>query len=165
MNAYTGLETLEKTGELRRYVSDNNATAINEFLDPYIPSFLSRAVVIFNDTTNLTTKPSLIDVNDSISVSYFLAGDFDDYKPRDVRIYIWGYEKKYTTTTTTIPGCTGTNVCDCGQYETQEDCMLGGDICAPLFCCQWLKNACQVNPCSQIETEASCNKCTGCSWE
>ena len=91
MKAYKGLETLERTGELRRYVTDNNATVINESLDPYIPSFLNRAVVIFNDTTNLTTKPSLSDINDSISVSYFLAGDFDDYKPRDVRVYMWGY--------------------------------------------------------------------------
>jgi len=91
MKAYTGLEALERTGELRRHVADNNATAINESLDPYIPSFLSRAVVISNDTTNLTTKPSLNDVNESISVSYFLAGDFDDYKPRDVRVYMWGY--------------------------------------------------------------------------
>jgi hypothetical protein len=91
MNAYRGLETLEQTGELRRYVANNNATAINESLSPYIPSFLSRAVVIFNDTTNITTKPSLTGVNDSISVSYFLAGDFDDYKPREVTVYIWGY--------------------------------------------------------------------------
>jgi len=91
MKAYNGLETLERTGELRRYVADNNATAVNESLDPYIPSFLSRSVAIFNGTSNLTTKPSLTDVNDSISVSYFLAGDFDDYNPRDVRVYMWGY--------------------------------------------------------------------------
>jgi hypothetical protein len=91
MNAYTGLETLEKTGELRRYVADSNATAINESLNSYIPKFLGRAVVIFNDTANLTAKPSLNNVNDSISVSYFLAGDFDDYKPREVTVYIWGY--------------------------------------------------------------------------
>jgi len=91
MNAYTGLEALEQTGELRRYVADNNATAIDDSLGPYIPNFLNRTVVIFNETTNLTTKPSLSDINNSISVSYFLAGDFDDYKPRDVRVYMWGY--------------------------------------------------------------------------
>ena len=91
LKAYEGLRVLEKTGELRRYVNDNNATAINESLDPYIPGSLSRAVVIYNDTTNLTTKPSFSTINESISVSYFLAGDFDDYKPRNVRIYIWGY--------------------------------------------------------------------------
>jgi len=91
MKAYNGLETLERTGELRRYITDNNATAINESLGPYIPNFLSRAVVIFNETTNLTTKPSLSNISDSISVSYFLAGDFDDYNPKDVRVYMWGH--------------------------------------------------------------------------
>jgi len=91
LKVYEGLKVIEKTGELRRYVADNNATAINESLDLYIPSFLSRAVVIYNDTTNLTTKPSLSSINESISVSYFLAGDFDDYKARDVRVYMWGY--------------------------------------------------------------------------
>jgi len=91
MNAYRGLETLERTGELRRYIAGNNATAINGSLNPYIPNFLSRAVVIFNDTTNLTTKPSLSNINNSVSVNYFLAGDFDDYKPREVTVYIWGY--------------------------------------------------------------------------
>jgi hypothetical protein len=91
IKAYNGLKTLDQTGELRRYVADDNATAINESLNPYIPSFLSRAVAIFNTTTNITTKPSLTFVNDSISVSYFLAGDFDEYKPREVTVYMWGY--------------------------------------------------------------------------
>jgi len=90
--AYDGLKTLEETGELRKDVDNNNTTAINESLNPYIPSFLSRAVVIFNDTSNLTTKPSLANISESISVSYFLAGDIDDYKPRDVRVYIWGFD-------------------------------------------------------------------------
>lgn len=92
LKAYNGLKSLEKTSELRRYVSNDNATAINESLDPFIPSFLSRAVVIFNDTSNITEKPSFTNIDDSISVSYFLAGDVDDYKPRDVRIYMWGFD-------------------------------------------------------------------------
>ena len=89
---YNGLKTLEETGELREHTTNNNATAINESLKPFISSFLSRAVVIFNDTSNLTTKPDLTNISESISVSYFLAGDIDDYKPRDVRVYIWGFD-------------------------------------------------------------------------
>ena len=91
MKAYNGIDALEKTGELRRYVIDNNITVINESLNPFIPGFISREVVIFNETTNLTAKPSIFNLNDSVSVSYFLAGDFDDYKPREVRVYMWGY--------------------------------------------------------------------------
>lgn len=88
---YNELEILEKTGELRGYSINNNITAINVSLNPFIPSFIGRTVVIFNETTNLTAKPSLSNINDSISVSYFLAGDFDDYKPREIRVYVWGY--------------------------------------------------------------------------
>ena len=91
LKAYNGVMAIEKTGELRKYVVDNNATAINESLNPYIPNSISRAVVIFNDTVNLTTEPSLSNLNESISVSYFLSGDFDNYKPREVRVYMWGY--------------------------------------------------------------------------
>lgn len=91
MKTYKGLQVLEQTGLLRKYVKDNNITAINESLEPYILGYITRAVVIFNDTTNLTVKPSLSSVNDSISVSYFLAGDFDDYNPREVTVYMWGY--------------------------------------------------------------------------
>lgn len=91
MKVYNGLEALERNGELRRYVNDNNITAINVSLNSFLPGFISRTVVIFNETTNLTAKPSLVNLNDSISVSYLLAGDFDDYKPREVRVYMWGY--------------------------------------------------------------------------
>ena len=92
LKAYNGLKALEKTSELRRHTSNNNATAINESLNPFIPGFLSRAVVIFNDTSNLTAKPSLTGMSESISVSYFLSGDIDDYRPRDVRVYMWGFD-------------------------------------------------------------------------
>jgi len=92
LKAYNGLKALEKTGELRNHAINSNATAINESLNPYIPSFLTRAVVIFNDTLNLTTKPTLDNITESISVTYFLAGDVDQYEPREIRVYMWGFE-------------------------------------------------------------------------
>lgn len=93
IKAYEGLEVLERTGELRDFAINDtpNIVSINDSLNSFLPSFISRAIVVFNETTNLTVKPSLADVNDSITVSYFLAGDFDDYKPREVRVYMWGY--------------------------------------------------------------------------
>jgi hypothetical protein len=92
LKVYNSLLALEKTGELRKDVSDKNATAINVSLNPLLPTFLNRAVVIFNDSSNITKKPDLSNATDSISVSYLLAGDLDDYDPRDVRVYIWGFE-------------------------------------------------------------------------
>ncbi|MCX6821691.1 MAG: hypothetical protein NTW30_02825 [Candidatus Aenigmarchaeota archaeon] len=91
LKAYNGLMALEKTGELRKDAVNNNAISIQNKLNPYLPDFLNYTVVIFNETTNITAKPSLSLTNDSISVSYFLAGDVDDFKPREIRVYLWGY--------------------------------------------------------------------------
>ena len=91
LKAYNGLVTLEKTGELRKDSVNNNATSIQNKLNPYLPDFLNYTVVIFNKTTNVTAKPSLSSINESVSVSYFLSGDFDNYNPREVTVYMWGY--------------------------------------------------------------------------
>jgi hypothetical protein len=92
LKAYNGLMTLEKTGELRKDVVNNNATSIQNKLNPYLPDFLNYTIVIFNEATNTTVKPILTNENETLSVSYFLAGDIDDFKPREVRVYIWGYD-------------------------------------------------------------------------
>lgn len=92
LKAYNGLEILEKTGELRKYVVDNDTTSIENKLNPFIPAFLNYNVTIFNETANVTRMPSLTNENNTLSVSYLLVGDIDDYKPREVRVYIWGFE-------------------------------------------------------------------------
>jgi len=92
LKAYNALEVLEETGELRDKVMDNNVTFIVDKLNSSLPNFLNFTVVIFNDTTNITTKPSLANESEILSVSYLLAGDLDNYQPRDVRVYIWGYD-------------------------------------------------------------------------
>jgi len=92
LEAYNGLIILEKTGELRKHVVDNDTTSIENKLKPFIPAFLNYNVTIFNETANITQMPSLTNENNTLSVSYLLAGDIDDYKPREVRVYIWGFE-------------------------------------------------------------------------
>jgi hypothetical protein len=91
LNVYNGLMTLEKTGELRKDAVNDNATSIQNKLNPYLPGFLNCSVVIYNDTTNITVKPVLTNENETLSVSYFLTGDVDNFKPREVRVHIWGY--------------------------------------------------------------------------
>ena len=92
--AYHGLEVLEKRGDLRDDTVNNNVTNIETNLDNFIPDFLTYEVVIYNQTTNVTEIPSSItSQNDTVlSVSYLIAGDIDEYKPRDVRVYLWGFE-------------------------------------------------------------------------
>jgi hypothetical protein len=87
---YNGLKILDTTGKLGLYAIRNDANTIQDELQPYIPVFLNYEVVIYNRTANVTERPYLEDKNKVISVNYFLAGDVDNYEPRDVRVYLWG---------------------------------------------------------------------------
>jgi len=91
LKAYNALKLLDTTGELNMYTSNSDANSIREKLQPFIPVTVSYDVVIFNQTTNITNKPSFVNVTDVISVSYFVSGELDDYQPRDVRVYLWGF--------------------------------------------------------------------------
>ena len=90
LKIYNGLKILDETGRLSTYVSNNDANAIQNGLKPYVSNIQNYKVVIFNQSTNITQKPSLFNESEVISVSYFLAGDIDNYQPRDVRVYLWG---------------------------------------------------------------------------
>lgn len=91
LKIYKGVRVLEESGRLREDVINENTSSIWEELNPYIPGFLSYNVTIFNKTTNITEKPTFVG-NETLSISYFLAGDYDDYGPREVRVYLWGFE-------------------------------------------------------------------------
>jgi len=90
IKTYKAITVLDDTGKLRKDVVNNNVSSIRDNLYPFISKNLNYNVTIFNDTSNITMKPS--SSSDMISVSYFLAGDFDNYLPRDVRVYLWGFE-------------------------------------------------------------------------
>jgi len=92
IKAFSGLKTLAMTGELRKHAMDNDVTSIENKLNSYIPSSLDYGVVIFNKSTNITEMPPITDKKEVISVSYLLTGDIDDYRPRDVRVYLWGLD-------------------------------------------------------------------------
>lgn len=89
LKAYNALNTLDENGELRKDVMEKNVSSIEEKLSPYIP--INYAVVIFDETSNVTVKPSFVDKENILSLSYFLAGDVDGYKPREVKVYLWGF--------------------------------------------------------------------------
>ncbi len=90
---YDSLASLDKTGDLRKRAVDNDVTGIKADLNPYIADFVSYEVVLYNSTANITNYPSNItSQNNTIAVSYFIAGDLGKYNPRDVRVFAWGFE-------------------------------------------------------------------------
>ncbi len=96
--AYVGLIALERTGELRKEVIENDAAGIKNKLEPFIPGFLTYEVVLYNSSlnstiANTTNYNSTIDEQPNvIVVNYLIAGDADEYNPRDVRVFIWGFD-------------------------------------------------------------------------
>ena len=91
LKVYNALKLLDTTGELNMYALNSDATTIRSKLQPFIPITVNYDVAIYNQTTNITEKPSLENLSDVISVSYFISGDLDNYQPRDVRVYLWGF--------------------------------------------------------------------------
>jgi len=91
LKVYNALRLLDTTGELNMYAMDSNAGQIRSKLRSFIPVTVNYGVVIFNQTTNITEKLSFGNSSDVISVSYFISGDLDNYQPRDVRVYLWGF--------------------------------------------------------------------------
>ena len=89
LKAYNALSTLDESGELRKNVMEKNVSSIEEKLSPYIS--INYTVVIFNETSNITVKPSFVDKENILSLSYLLAGDVNEYKPREVKVYLWGF--------------------------------------------------------------------------
>lgn len=96
--AYDGLVALERSGDLRKAVIDNDATKIENDLDPFIPDYVTHRVVLYNSTqnstiANTTNYPSTIDDQSYVLVvSYLVAGDVDNYAARDVRVFMWGFD-------------------------------------------------------------------------
>jgi hypothetical protein len=98
LKAYNGLIALERSGDLRKAVIDNDASEIENDLNQFIPSHVTFRVVIYNTTqnstiANTTNYPSIIDDQSYVLVvSYLIAGDVDTYMPRDVRVFMWGFD-------------------------------------------------------------------------
>lgn len=93
LKAYEVLNALEETGKLRRYAINDDVNSIKNDINQFIPDFISYDVVLYNETTNITSISSQIEKQkDVISISYLLAGDFDNYKLRDVRVFMWGFD-------------------------------------------------------------------------
>jgi hypothetical protein len=86
LDALNGLKILDESGNLRKHVLERNVAAIKELLAPYIR--INYEVVLFNETTNLTTIPS-VSAAKILSVSYFLAGDIGNFTASEIRVYLW----------------------------------------------------------------------------
>lgn len=98
IKVYDGLVALDRSADLRKGVIENDVAKIKRELDPFIPDYVTFEVVLYNSTqnstiANTTNYPSSID-NQSyvLVVSYLVAGHVENYTPRDVRVFMWGFD-------------------------------------------------------------------------
>lgn len=89
---YKGFEVLNSKGSLRANALDNNATAIKNDLDDFLPKVVSLHVTLFNKSFNNLTESHTEQTVDTITVSYFISGDVGNYTPKEIRTYVWGFE-------------------------------------------------------------------------
>jgi len=93
LTAYNALKMMDDVGDLRENAVNDNASAIRTELQAYVPSTLSLDVAVFNSTTNTTAVPSPSASSSSVvTVGYIVAGRSGSYSPREVRVYLWGFD-------------------------------------------------------------------------
>lgn len=90
---YNALQISDTVGDLRRDAVNNDAAAIKTELQPQIPSTLQFDVAVYNSTTNTTALPSPSQSSSSVvTVGYLIAGWSGTYDPREVRVFVWGFD-------------------------------------------------------------------------
>ncbi len=87
-SVFNALEILDNTGKLRDYALNNETQEIEEWIKKNANPFYNYRVVIYDYSTNLTNV-NLPERKNVLSVSYFLAGDYENFAIREVRVYLW----------------------------------------------------------------------------
>ncbi len=87
-----GLETLDLKGSLRDQAIKNNATAIKNDLDDFLPLGIQIHVAIYNESLSNLTAEASDQSGDIVAVSYYIAGDVGNYTPKEIRVHAWEFE-------------------------------------------------------------------------
>jgi len=89
---YKALEVLNSKGSLRNQTLNNDASAIKNDLDDFIPVNIQLNVAIYNKSFDNLTAEVVQQVTDMVGVSYYIAGDVGNYTPKEIRVHAWGFE-------------------------------------------------------------------------
>lgn len=91
IRVYNALKASDDVGDLKVNVLGKNVSLIKADIEATASSFLDYEVVIYNRTGAVTNEPD-IDSENVVTVSYFLAGYVGEYDPREVRVFMWGFD-------------------------------------------------------------------------
>lgn len=82
---FYALKNLDESNKLRSDALANNTVSIQNNLQPLLPPEVSYQVFICQTNCG---KPA-VNSEKMISVTYFIAGDIDNYSPRQIILYMW----------------------------------------------------------------------------
>jgi hypothetical protein len=91
LRVFNALKATDDIGDLKVYVLNNDVNTIKAEVEQSGTPYLDYWVVIYNRTDALTVEPD-IEAQNVVTVSYFLAGYVGDYDPREVRVFMWGFD-------------------------------------------------------------------------
>jgi len=85
LKAFNSLQALDQNNELRTLALQNNVTAITNKLSPLLSSQINYRVSVCNISCAMQT----INSTKVSSVSYILSGDYGNFNPKQVMVYLW----------------------------------------------------------------------------
>lgn len=85
MKGIYALRALDQDNMLRQYVLANDTGTIENKLLPFVPPEVNIKVVVCQTYCKMPDVQS----EKIVSVSYLIAGDVNDYRPRQIILYMW----------------------------------------------------------------------------
>lgn len=84
IKAFNALKALDESNELRKYALENDTQKIEEKLQLLLPPNVNFKVLICEQDCYASVEAEKL-----VTVNYFIAGDVDEIKPRQVVLYVW----------------------------------------------------------------------------
>jgi hypothetical protein len=85
LRAFNALKSLDQNNELRALVLQNDTVDISNKLSPLMPASINYQVSI----CGLTCTAPVINSTRSFSVNYIISGDYGNFNPEQVIVYMW----------------------------------------------------------------------------
>ncbi len=85
IKAFDAMKSLDDSNQLRQYALTNDTTTIGNKVSDELPAHFNRQVIV---CTEVCSSPD-IESDKLTSVSYYIAGDVGDFRPRKVVLYVW----------------------------------------------------------------------------
>jgi hypothetical protein len=85
LKGFNSLKTLDKNNQLRQYALANDTQTIEGQLSSLLPAEVSYRIVVCNATCG---NPGITS-SKLTSVNYFIAGDIENFQPKQIVLYMW----------------------------------------------------------------------------